>query len=377
MKKSAHKVETPAAGEATAGKSGAKARSRVSPRQATQAAKPQLPTAAGRAQVVAAVPRTKRARPPAAQAAEVKHSPAAQSRKVEQSPAMAKSKTAATAVAEAAAPQDIPAASGTAKRPAKAKSGPAQAEPPVKPEPETKSGMAAKAEVKTKPVTKAAVAIEPKAAKPAEAAKKASAAPPALAVVDADQPKAKIAPPLLKPVPKPAPLKVVEGSAEGPGFEVGDHVVYPTHGVGKITAIETQEIAGHILKVFVVQFEKDRMTLRVPVGKVRAAGLRRLSSRKEMDLALAKLRGRSRVKRTMWSRRAQEYEAKINSGDPASIAEVVRDLHRNAGQPDQSYSERQIYQAALDRLVRELAAVERIDEDQATQRLEKLLQAAA
>lgn len=186
-----------------------------------------------------------------------------------------------------------------------------------------------------------------------------------------------LAPPLLKPVPKPAPLKVVEGSAEGPGFEVGDHVVYPTHGVGKITAIETQEIAGHILKVFVVQFEKDRMTLRVPVGKVRAAGLRRLSSRKEMDLALAKLRGRSRVKRTMWSRRAQEYEAKINSGDPASIAEVVRDLHRNAGQPDQSYSERQIYQAALDRLVRELAAVERIDEDQATQRLEKLLQAAA
>ncbi|MGE0726200.1 MAG: CarD family transcriptional regulator [Alphaproteobacteria bacterium] len=168
-----------------------------------------------------------------------------------------------------------------------------------------------------------------------------------------------------------------EAPAEPPGFDTGDYVVYPTHGVGKITGIETQEIAGYQLKVFVVHFEKDRMTLRVPIGKVRAAGLRRLSTRKEMDAALAKLRGRSRVKRTMWSRRAQEYEAKINSGDPASIAEVVRDLHRNAGQPDQSYSERQIYQAALDRLVRELAAVERIDEQAATSKLEKLLQAAA
>jgi CarD family transcriptional regulator len=213
-----------------------------------------------------------------------------------------------------------------------------------------------------------------------EAVRPSVSRPPALKVVEgsvAEAPKAAVQPPLLKQPPKPMPLKVVEGSAEGPGFEVDDHVVYPTHGVGKITAIETQEIAGHILKVFVVQFEKDRMTLRVPVGKVRAAGLRRLSTRKEMDAALAKLRGRSRVKRTMWSRRAQEYEAKINSGDPASIAEVVRDLHRNAGQPDQSYSERQIYQAALDRLARELAAVERIDEESATQRLEKMLQVAA
>ena len=104
------------------------------------------------------------------------------------------------------------------------------------------------------------------------------------------------------------------------------------------------------------------MTLRVPLGKAKVSGLRKLSSRKEMDAALAKLRGRSRAKRTMWSRRAQEYQAKIASGDPASIAEVVRDLYRNAGQPEQSYSERQIYQAALDRLVREFAAVERIDE---------------
>jgi len=164
--------------------------------------------------------------------------------------------------------------------------------------------------------------------------------------------------------------------AEKLGYAPGDLVVYPTHGVGKILGIETQEIAGYSLSVFVVLFDKDRMTLRVPVAKAKNSGLRRLSTRKEMDAALAKLKGRSRAKRTMWSRRAQEYEAKINSGDPASIAEVVRDLYRNVGQPEQSYSERQIYQAALDRLVREFAAVEKIDENTATRRLEQMLSAA-
>jgi CarD family transcriptional regulator len=159
-------------------------------------------------------------------------------------------------------------------------------------------------------------------------------------------------------------------------FGAGDLVVYPTHGVGKILAVETQEIAGHTLNVFVVHFDKDRMTLRVPVAKAKNSGLRRLSTRKEMESALTRLKGRSRAKRTMWSRRAQEYEAKINSGDPGSIAEVVRDLYRNASQPEQSYSERQIYQAALDRLVREFAAVEKIDEDVAVKRVEQMLSAA-
>ena len=159
-------------------------------------------------------------------------------------------------------------------------------------------------------------------------------------------------------------------------YGTGDYVVYPTHGVGKINGVETQEIAGQTLSVFVIHFEKDRMTLRVPVGKAKGSGLRRLSTRKEMDAALAKLKGRSKARRTMWSRRAQEYEAKINSGDPASIAEVVRDLYRNVGQPEQSYSERQIYQAALDRLVREFAAVEKIDENTAVQRVEQMLNAA-
>jgi CarD family transcriptional regulator len=159
-------------------------------------------------------------------------------------------------------------------------------------------------------------------------------------------------------------------------FSEGDYVVYPTHGVGKVASIERQHIAGLELELFVITFDRDRMTLRVPVPKARKSGLRRLSSRTVMDAALTTLRGRARVKRAMWSRRAQEYEAKINSGDPVSIAEVVRDLHRNANQPDQSYSERQIYEAALERLASELAAVERIEQAQATQRLEMLLDAA-
>src|SRR5713101_5783468 len=171
-------------------------------------------------------------------------------------------------------------------------------------------------------------------------------------------------------------VREMDMTAEKVPFATGDLVVYPTHGVGEITAIEMQEIAGYTLNVFVVTFAKDRMTLRVPLGKAKVSGLRKLSSRKEMDAALAKLRGRSRAKRTMWSRRAQEYQAKIASGDPASIAEVVRDLFRNVGQPEQSYSERQIYQAALDRLVREFAAVERIDEITAIRRVEQILNAA-
>ena len=159
-------------------------------------------------------------------------------------------------------------------------------------------------------------------------------------------------------------------------YGTGDWVVYPTHGVGRVTGIEKQEIAGSKLELIVIAFEKDRMTLRVPISKAEMSGLRKLSTRDEMKVALKTLKGRSRVRRTMWSRRAQEYEAKINSGDPVAIAEVVRDLHRNAGQPDQSYSERQIYQAALDRLSRELAAVEDIDEEAATVRLEEMLKAA-
>lgn len=153
-------------------------------------------------------------------------------------------------------------------------------------------------------------------------------------------------------------------------------MVYPAHGVGKVLAVEEQTISGYDLEMLVIEFEKEKMLLRIPTAKVQTAGLRSLSTKKEMQNALRTLKGKVRIKRTMWSRRAQEYEAKINSGDPNLIAEVVRDLHRNADQPDQSYSERQIYQAALERLSRELAVVEKIDEDKAVKRVETVLQAA-
>ncbi len=159
-------------------------------------------------------------------------------------------------------------------------------------------------------------------------------------------------------------------------FVEGDHVVYPTHGVGKVERIATEQISGHTLELIHITFEENRMTLRVPVSKARSAGLRKLATRKMFDEALAILKGRARVKRTMWSRRAQEYEAKINSGDPLAIAEVVRDLHRNSGQPDQSFSERQIYEAALDRLAAELAALDKTDKPTAITKLTNFLKGA-
>ncbi len=157
------------------------------------------------------------------------------------------------------------------------------------------------------------------------------------------------------------------------GFATDDFVVYPTHGVGQITGVEEQEIAGTKLKLFVINFDKEKMTLRVPIDKAGVSGMRALASPEKMKSAITTLKGRARVKRTMWSRRAQEYEAKINSGDPVSIAEVIRDLHRGEGQPEQSYSERQIYEAAMERLMRELAAVEGLDEAQAIERLDTVL----
>jgi CarD family transcriptional regulator len=160
-------------------------------------------------------------------------------------------------------------------------------------------------------------------------------------------------------------------------FEEGDHVVYPTHGVGKVERIAIEEIAGHKLELIHITFEENRMTLRVPVAKARTAGLRKLATRKMFDEAMTVLKGRARIKRTMWSRRAQEYEAKINSGDPLAIAEVVRDLHRNAGQPDQSFSERQIYEAAMDRLAAELGALDRIDKAAAATKLAEFLKTVA
>jgi CarD family transcriptional regulator len=175
----------------------------------------------------------------------------------------------------------------------------------------------------------------------------------------------------LESKPLPAPVK------KKPDFRTNDWVVYPAHGVGRIISVVEQEVAGMKLELFVINFDRDKMTLRVPVAKASSIGMRRLSSPDIVANALNTLKGRARIKRTMWSRRAQEYEAKINSGDLISIAEVVRDLHRASGQPEQSYSERQLYEAALGRMAREVAAVERIDEDAAVKRLETALQRAA
>jgi CarD family transcriptional regulator len=176
----------------------------------------------------------------------------------------------------------------------------------------------------------------------------------------------------------PVVKKVPANSNRKLDFKANDHVVYPTHGVGRIMRVEEQEVAGTKLELFVITFDKDKMTLRVPVTKAKAVGMRKLSSPDIVSTALNTLKGRARVKRTMWSRRAQEYEAKINSGDLVSIAEVVRDLHRASGQPEQSYSERQLYEAALARMAREVAAVEKIDEAAAVKRVEcALLKKAA
>ena len=157
------------------------------------------------------------------------------------------------------------------------------------------------------------------------------------------------------------------------GFKANEFVVYPAHGVGQILAIEEQEIAGARLELFVINFIKDKMTLRVPTAKVANVGMRKLSEPALVKKALETLKGRARVKRTMWSRRAQEYEAKINSGDIVAIAEVVRDLYRSESQPEQSYSERQLYEAALDRLSREIAVVQHSTETEAVKEIESQL----
>ncbi|MCB1530452.1 MAG: CarD family transcriptional regulator [Rhodospirillales bacterium] len=161
--------------------------------------------------------------------------------------------------------------------------------------------------------------------------------------------------------------------ADNDNFSKGDYVVYPAHGVGQVEGIETQNIAGMQIKLYAIHFEKDRMRLKIPVMKADESGLRKLSTAGRLKDAMKTLKGNARVRRTMWSRRAQEYELKINSGDPVAIAEVLRDLKRSNDDTEQSYSERQIYQSALERLAREVAAVEKTSEDKATNRLEKIM----
>lgn len=236
----------------------------------------------------------------------------------------------------------------------------------------TKKPAAKKPTAKKPAAKKAATAKKPAAKKPTTAkkptAKKPAVKKPAATKTEAKKPAAK------KPAAKKAaPAKEAPARRSALGFRINEHVVYPAHGVGQITEISEQEIAGMSLQLFVVNFEKEKMVLRVPLDKAKQIGMRKLADSKVMDGAIKTLKGRARVKRTMWSRRAQEYEAKINSGDLIAIAEVVRDLFRNENQPEQSYSERQLYEAAMERMAREVATVEKTTEDEAVVKLEAIL----
>jgi CarD family transcriptional regulator len=279
-------------------------------------------------------------------------------------------------------PKSKSAAKATAK--AKTKSAPKKVSKPVAKAASSKAKTLAKSAPKTvaktsKPAAKpvAKTAIKP-AAKPAAPVKPAVAAKPA-----APAKPAPVAARPAAPAPAPAPVQAGRPMMTGPvvatpapkklSFKAGELVVYPAHGVGKIVMIEEQEIAGAKLELYIVDFEKEKLRLKVPTGRAEQKGMRRLSDKGQIEVALKVLKGRARIKRTMWSRRAQEYDAKINSGDLIAVSEVVRDLYRSERQPEQSYSERQLFEQALERMAREIAAVKKIDDDQAIKELEEYL----
>ena len=156
-------------------------------------------------------------------------------------------------------------------------------------------------------------------------------------------------------------------------FNAGEYVVYPTHGVGKVADVTKQNIAGSELELLVVNFDKDKMTLRIPTSKIQHVGLRKISDDKTMNEAFATLKGKAKVRKIMWSRRAQEYENKINSGNPVAIAEVIRDLYRKENIAEQSYSERQIYEQAVSRLASEVSIYSNCSMDEANKKLLDIL----
>jgi CarD family transcriptional regulator len=256
----------------------------------------------------------------------------------------------------------------SAKKPAakaKTKSAPKKTSKPV-----TAAAKPAKAAA-VKPQAKAPA--RPAAAKPAaEARKPADVKPHAAAPVAAARPAAP-APAAAQAAPAAKAAAPAPAAPKKLGFKVNELVVYPAHGVGRISQIEEQEIAGAKLELYIVDFEKEKLRLKVPTNRAEQKGMRRLSDKTQIESALKVLKGRARIKRTMWSRRAQEYDAKINSGDIMAVAEVVRDLYRSDRQPEQSYSERQLFEQALDRMAREIAAVKKIDDDQAIKELEDFL----
>ena len=247
---------------------------------------------------------------------------------------------------------------------------------PTKAAGRTPAKQSAKKTAKTaakKPVAKKPAAKAPAAKTATKTVAKKPVAKKAAAKTSATRPTAK------KPAKTAPKTATAEKSAKkqprrsANGFRINEFIVYPAHGVGQIIDIADQEIAGMSLELFVVNFEKEKMVLRVPLDKAKQVGMRKLADNDVMEGAMKTLRGRARIKRTMWSRRAQEYEAKINSGDLIAIAEVVRDLFRNENQPEQSYSERQLYEAALERMAREVATVNKTTDDEAILSLEAIL----
>ncbi len=242
------------------------------------------------------------------------------------------------------------------------------------------------------PAPGAPITLRPQAARPQPALKPGIGGhQPAMRAVPAMLAKSGVGQKITAPVAPATPKAIAEKAAaarnliaaqkkpvsQRHGFKTNEFIVYPAHGVGRIIGIEEQEIAGMSLELFVINFDKEKLTLRVPTGKLASVGMRKLADEGIVKKAIETLKGRARIKRTMWSRRAQEYVAKINSGDLISIAEVVRDLYRSEAQPEQSYSERQLYEDALDRMAREIAAVEKLDERGAVQRITEVLSKSA
>lgn len=335
----------------------------------TKAAKPAAKTVAAKSRSSAS--KSTAAKKPAAKAAAAKTAaPKTTAAKKPAAKPVAKTTAAAKVAKKPAAKPTVKAPASKATKPAAAKAKPTAAAKPA-----------------AKRTSKKAEAGVVAAAAAAPATVATGAAARAVAASIAEAAARKISSPI-------KPLKTPKGIAEKAaanrdsaqqkksvsqrhGFKTNEHVVYPAHGVGKIIGIEEQEIAGMSLELFVIHFEKEKLTLRVPTGKLESVGLRKLAEDDIVDKSLDVLKGRARVKRTMWSRRAQEYITKINSGDLISIAEVVRDLYRSEAQPEQSYSERQLYEDALDRMAREVAAVCKLDERGAIQRITDVLSKSA
>lgn len=249
--------------------------------------------------------------------------------------------------------------------------------------PVAKAKPAAKAPPRADAKPHAAKPVAPLAAKPSaqQAAKPVVQAPRAAAGVrpsaEVVKPSASTPPIATKPASTglaAAPAKPTPGAPKKLPFKVNELIVYPAHGVGRIVQIEEQEIAGAKLELYIIDFEKEKLRLKVPTGKSEQKGMRKLADKALIEQAMRVLKGRARIKRTMWSRRAQEYEAKINSGDLIAVAEVVRDLYRSEKQPEQSYSERQLFEQALERMAREIAAVKKIDDDAAVKEVEAFLE---